>query len=280
MLISKLSAAEKTALGTRIRECLEEQGLTQEYLAAELNVDPRTVRNMLSGRSLTVPRVKRIGEIFETDVWAVLRRSEDGADGAGSETAVIEEFGGYPRHSVERYEGEYIAVRHSLGENPNLHCSFYSLEWDAGKQALHFEESNKFIGQGKRPRDYSQGGHVHISPDIGLLHLMTCWRGAIRLITLSKMRLTSGIMYGALLTQSDQKFGFMPATTPIVFQKLDRSQPDTVPDSSGPVQPNHDAYQIWAEELATAEHDYVIAQRSLSNSGADGVVRIGGRAGG
>lgn len=262
MLISRLSEQEKSLIGLKIREGLEVKGLTQDYLAAVLNVDPRTVRNILCGKSLTVPRLNAISEAlgieFETPT------SETNNTGL--------DFGGYPKHSVEKYIGNYVAVRHSLGSNPNLHCSFYSFDWDNDKGALHFNEENKFIGSNDRLRDFSQGGSIYISPDIGLLHLMTSWRGAVRLITLSKLRMNSNMMYGAVLTQSDQRFGFMPALSPVAFKKIESDDERHVPERSGPIKYQTETHDFWSEYLQTAETEYICIQSQASNAKIDGDV--------
>jgi transcriptional regulator with XRE-family HTH domain len=268
MLVSKLTDKEKECIGTKIREGLEAKGLTQDYLAALLGVDPRTIRNMLSGKSLTVPRLNQIGSDLEINFDTL----------ETSEKKLEVDCGGYPKHSIEKYLGNYVAIRHSLDASPNLHCSFYTFDWHEEKQAIRFSEENKFIGSNDRPRNYSQGGLVHISPDIGLLHLMTSWRGAVRLITLSKLRLDSQMMYGALLTQSDQRFGFMPAMTPIAFRKIEDAQHDHVPEVSGPIKYQTEMHSYWKKYLDTAEQDYVSVQSKANYPAPDSpIVKLDAR---
>lgn len=265
MSISKLSPEAKALIGQAIRDAIEEQAISQEAVAAALNVDPRTVRAMLAGRSLTVPRLKELSLLLEKDFMALVR-----AHSGEASTSLA--HGGYLRHQIEDYEGDYVAVRHSLSDNPNFHCSFYSLKWNEAKQALHFQEENRFLTDSQRVRDYSQGGHVYISQAIGLFHLLTAYKGAIRLITLSKMRFSSRSMYGGLLTQSDQKFGYMPAMTPIVFRKIDGEGQTHIPEDCGPIQPSDASYEHWREELDIAELDYVSMQRSVPRGPLDGTV--------
>lgn len=270
MLISELTQTQREELGRVIRARMEYEGFKQAYVAAVLDINERVLRNILAGRSLNEPRIRKLSELLKEDLVARVVAPDTPS---APKDDHIKTFGGYPRHAVERYFGDYIAVRHGLGENPNLHCSYFSFDWDAEKQAMHFAEDNRFLGSGARVRDYSQGGYVHISPDIGLLHLMTCWRGAVRLITLSKLRLNSGMMHGALLTQSDRKLGFMPATTPIVFRKIDDGEEIEGLPECGPIQPAHPQYATWLEELDVVEADYVIAKSGQSFGSGD-VVRL------
>lgn len=250
MLISRLNDEQKEAIGETLRGWLEEDAVTQYALATELKVNSRTVRNMLAGRSLTRPRLEKACAFLGRELKQLMAVEVPTPD-------MPMQYGGYPRHSVERYFGSYAAVRHSLDRNPNLHRSYFSFDWHEERQAMRFLEHNKFVSREDRLLDYSQAGFVHISADIGLLHLMTCWRGAVRLITLSKLRLNSGMMYGAVLTQADQKFGYMPATTPIVFKKLDDRE--SLHPEAGQVTPSDVSYEDWQVKLSVAEYEYVIA---------------------
>ena len=280
MLISKLTDAQRAEIGLAIRERLEEKGLTQYYLASVIEKDERTVRNILAGKSLSIARLRRIGEVLERDFLAPFDSE------AGPTQAQIEErtklYGAYTREAVEPYLGQYVAIRHALGTNPNLHASFYSFDWDPSKGAMHFQEENRFVDPGRGARDYSQGGHVHISHDIGLWHIMTCWRGAVRLITVSKPRMMdSGKMYGAQLTQTPQGNSFLPAMTPIVFARTDATEAEVLPEASGPISPSDPEYAHWVPALRRAEQDFVMMKSSSVFPASDErVVRLNPSAGG
>ena len=59
------------------------------------------------------------------------------------------------------------------------------IEW-AEDEGLIFREHSQFL-VGRRQVDNSQGGRVHISQTTGLMQLVTCVEGSVRLITLTKM---------------------------------------------------------------------------------------------
>ena len=244
-------------MGTRLREGLEVLAITQDALAAHLDCDPRTVRNMLAGRSLSIPRLKSACEFLGIAFTEIERIAE--AHGAGEANVAAQNFGGYSRGSVERMMKPYVAVRHSFGNAPTLHVFRIILEWDDEKQAMRFRDNNRFLGSDGEERDYSQSGYVHISPDIGLLHLVTQYVGAVRLITLSKPRLSSGILYGTLLTQADHAVGFQPAVSPVVFVPEDTLTPGkNLPEHVGPIAADHFSFGYWNSHLATARAEFAL----------------------
>lgn len=260
MLISQLSQDGRQRVGKRIRDEMEEKGVTQECAAAELKVDPRTIRNILAGKSLTPQRVKCLCKFLDFDLSELERVAKSETN--GGPTASKLDHGGYPFHSVEKFIGDYDVLRHSLSTPGDLHQSSFTMRWCDDRDALTFAEYQEFFNADQRRRDFSQGGVVHISSDIGLLHLLTSWRGAVRLITLTRLRLPSQMMYGAILTQADQNIGYKPALSPIVFYKRDGGEDAEPVAAVGPVTPKHPHYDAWLEDLRLAEREYVIARRT------------------
>lgn len=254
MLISKLNEKQRELIGTYLRERMELHAMTQDKAAGFLDIDPRTLRKVLLGDSLTVPRLQKLAELLDFDLEDLERLTSSSPHEIPQESL---EFGGYPFHSVERYIGDYIMVRHSLGEDDNLHCSLLQIEWSVDRGALSYKEIDKFTSDRGRPRDYSQTGMVFVSADIGLFHFMTKWRGALRLITASKLRPNTNMMYGLVLTQADQRFGYIPATSPIIIHKVDEtSHPDEF--ESGPISSDHPKYNEWLEALRDTQDEIII----------------------
>ena len=259
MLISQLSEDARLRIGKRLREALELSDVTQDCAAAELKVDPRTIRNMLAGKSLKLARIKDFCKFLDVEFSEIEKAARDDPQVSDNKSL---DYGGYTFSSVERYIGEYISIRSSLDDNNKLYCSSFSLTWSTERGGLFFSEYGQFPSQNSENRSYNQGGIVHISPDIGLLHLLTSWRGAVRLITLSRLRFRSQRMFGAILTQADQRVGFVPAISPIVFQKLRDDDAAVKELQVGPISETHPMYPKWCDALRIAERDYIIACNS------------------
>ena len=111
------------------------------------------------------------------------------------------EYGEYPRGPYRRYEGGYFAYRRSFNSLARLMRTCVEMEW-AEDEGLIFHEHSQFQ-VGRRQVDNSQSGRIHISQTTGLMHLVTCVEGSVRLITLTKMMGGVEVMRGAVLTQME-----------------------------------------------------------------------------
>jgi hypothetical protein len=128
--------------------------------------------------------------------------------------------------------------------------------WSEKKRCLEFVEEHKYVSSAGRPVDFSQKGEIYISNDIGLLHLLTSERGAMRLITLSKLRRDDNILQGVVLTQLRNGHHYSPAVSPIYLQKADailsRSE---VASLIGPVPPTDELYPTVAAYIEEVERE-------------------------
>ncbi|HVZ14168.1 MAG TPA: hypothetical protein VG894_06885, partial [Bauldia sp.] len=102
----------------------------------------------------------------------------------------------------------------------NCVCTLMSIFWSDVGNALAFQHKNRFVGAAGTPVDHSQAGIVHMSPMIGLVHLVTVTKGAVRLVTLHRMRFPDTRMYGVVLTQSDEKLYWKPAVSAVVVERI------------------------------------------------------------
>ena len=132
----------------------------------------------------------------------------------------------------------------------------FEISWSEEKRCLEFYEDQKYISSAGRPVDNSQQGDIFINNDIGLLHLVTSDFGAIRLVTLSKLRRSDDILEGVVLTQLRNSHYYSPAVSPIYLQKAEgvvsRSE---VASSIGPIAPTDELYRTVAAYIEEVERE-------------------------
>jgi hypothetical protein len=145
------------------------------------------------------------------------------------------------------------------------------------KRCLEFYEEQKYTSSAGRPVNFGQQGDIYINNDIGLLHLVTSDRGAVRLITLSKLRRTDDILEGIVLTQLRNSHYYSPAVSPIYLQKADgvvsRSE---VISLTGPIAPTDELYRTVAAYIEEVERE--VAYFPPTSSLDPKVTRISSRA--
>jgi hypothetical protein len=244
---SKLAPAREQ-LGRKIDHARRKIGMTIEGLAGRAGYDERTIRNVMAGRPTRVVTLLNICNAVGIAVDEEEERSIE---------ISREEYGGYTKEQYQDYLGFYYAYRRSFSFPRMLLRTIFKIEWDKEAHCLAFAETHKYespaIG---RTMDFSQKGHVYISPTVNLLHLLTHTRGALRLITLTKLRLDDLTMQGIVLTQARRTFYFQPSVSPIFFQQTDRScRIEELATHVGPIRPGEADYEQVFEFLAEVERN-------------------------
>jgi len=169
------------------------------------------------------------------------------------ERAMPVRFGGYTRDQVEHYMGRYHSIRRSVTHPENFLGSLVDIFWDDELRGARFTESNKFVASDGRKMDFSQSGTVHISAQIGLVHLLTARFGALRLITLTRLQLADPVMYGAILTQVPEAGSYLPAKSTIHFRKLDEEGEERAKGLLGPIDVHNPLYLEVRRDLDVAD---------------------------
>jgi hypothetical protein len=176
-----------------------------------------------------------------------------------------EAHGGYTLKHFDDYVGLYHVYRRSFTFPNNLVRSLYEIKWSDERSCLVFTENQRYrSSEGNRTQDYSQEGEVFISNTIGLLHLLTKEEGALRLITLTKLRLDDMSLQGIVLTQAQGPFYYQPSASPIFFRKLNGD--DEAKKKVGPLRPADEDYDDIHLALAEIEKNI-------------GIFALGGRPG-
>ena len=169
-----------------------------------------------------------------------------------------EACGAYTRGFAEPYVGLFGACRRSFHRPDALLRTLFELAWSDEMGCLTFREHQRYK-LGERLLDNSQSGLVHISPVTDLVHLVTMDRGAVRLVTLTKMRLSEQVMRGAVLTQSERLMFFRPAVSAVVLRKLSAPRLDEAALALvGPIEPGHPDHAAAVAELELVEREAVL----------------------
>ena len=241
----------------RIKAAMDAKGWTQAKLADEAGYDERTIRNVLSGQSVRRRTLVHVCQAVGVDL-----RSD-----ADNEVAA-EIYGGYARRAVDEYIGRYLVVRRSFSVPGNLVGSLFAIEWDFALSRLAFWETQKLVSGKGRPVDHSQGGGLYISPTTGMVHFLTIIKGALRLVTVTRLRQQDQSMRGAVLTQAEHTMYYQPSASPIFFRKLPDEEagteaPPLPPLPLGAITPGHADYRALEAELAEVETEIVCFARGL-----------------
>lgn len=268
-MASLISEAQREAFVRRVRLVMAKEGLTRDALAEKAGLKERTLGNLLAGEVVRDTTVAKVARVLGIDVDALFEVGEPGApksdDGRAAAT-----YGGYLLSAYETYIGTYVAYRWVFADRPEIARSVYEFDWDDELHRLRFFELQRFAGANARAVSSSHAGGIHISPHTGLMHLLTTYQGALRLVTLSKFRLGDNRLRGIILTQSDRDLYFQPAVSAIYLEKLAGKRKNAELEKLvGPLKPTDSAYAPAAAELAQ------IAQSAVYFAGVRGGMPAG-----
>lgn len=238
----------RIARAAKIKEALAQKSWTQERLAKESGMDVRSVRNVLSAKSVQNQTILDICEAL--NIPAEL-------DAPQAEIELSDPYyGSYTRPAYKHYEGYYFAYRRSFTYPGVFLRSLFEIAWDdQAEDALAFKEHQSYVSQENRQVDHSQSGHIHISSTTDLVHLVTIQDGALRLVTLTKMRGSSTKMRGAVFTQTERSAFHQPALSPIFLEKIGRPDLEADIKKVGLVSLGDEGYDYIEKEIAHVERD-------------------------
>jgi hypothetical protein len=127
---------------------------------------------------------------------------------------------------------------------------------------MTFDEQQVFAGRSGAIQDFSQHGSIYASPTTGLIHFLTIYRGAIRLITLTKLRPDDRSMHGVVLSSTDRNFGFQPCVSAILFKRLpNETEIESAKTNIGPLASDHPDFAAYDLELKHVENEVVFFAR-------------------
>ena len=262
-MASLMTDAQRQAFVRRVRLEMAKTGLTREGLADRAACKERTLGNLLAGQPVRDATVAKIARVLGIDLEDIIAPGPPVLNpqpgNGGSERRAGADYGGYLLSAYENYIGTYFAVRRVFSGRNELVRSVYEIDWDEELSRLRFFELQRFRGTSDRPVSSSHAGGIHISPHTGLIHLLTTYQGALRLVTLTKFRLGDNRLRGAILTQRDRDVFFQPAVSPIYLEKIEvRKKNSELERSIGPFGPTDPGFRAAHEELSAIERDTVM----------------------
>jgi lambda repressor-like predicted transcriptional regulator len=230
----------------KIENALLNKSWTRAHLATKSGHDVRTIRTVLAG-------LEPVRDQTIVDVCQALGIDPELSEPTDPEIQVAEPwYGSYARDPYRSYEGVYFAYRRSFTYPDVFVRSVYEIKWHEDDWIFVFQEHQSYLANNKRKIDHSQAGEVYISQYTDLIHLVTVATGAVRTVTLRKMR--DGIMRGCLLTQSDRETYFQPCVSGIFLEKALGFDPASIHDGMvGPIRSDHPDYERISEEMGTVE---------------------------
>lgn len=250
-MASLMTEAQRLAFVRRVRLEMARASLTREALAERADCKERTLGNLLAGQRVRDATVAKVARVLGIDIADLIDAPEGPAAGRTDDGRAGPEYGGYLLEAHEAYLGTYVAYRHVFSDRPELFRSVFEIDWDDELFRLRFFELQRFRGSDRQDVTSSHAGGIYISPHTGLLHLLTTFQGALRLVTLNKFRLGDTRLRGVILTQSHRDVYFQPAVSPIYLEKLEgRHKTAQLERLVGPVGPKDAAYAAAQGELA------------------------------
>ncbi|MHC2086612.1 helix-turn-helix domain-containing protein [Methylobacterium sp. CM6244] len=245
-------------LGERIGAARKSKALTLVQLANRAKLDEKTVRTAIDGGHVRLDSLHKICKALELDI----EEEEDTVDIAD------DRFGAYNLEHYEEHVGHFYSYRRSFTYPTNILRSVFEITWsdDKGNEGFKFREVQKYHSKtSKKKIDFSQSGDVYISHKTGMIQLLTSNKGALRLITLTK--LTDDVMSGIVLTQAEQRLFHQPSTSAIFLQKIaDVLTEEDLSQSVGSLTPSDDGYDTASEILLEIERN--IGVFALTPTGA------------
>lgn len=259
-MASLMTAAQREAFVRRVRIEMAKTGLTREVLAERAACKERTLGNLLAGQTVRDATVAKIARVLGIDIEAAIGAKPAGSStGSAADGRAGEEYGGYNLSTYESYLGTYVAVRRVFSNTSELFRSVYEIDWDEELGRLRFFELQRFRGANNRTVSSSHAGGIYISPHTGMVHMLTTFQGALRLVTLAKFGIGDTRLRGVILTQSDREHFFQPATSAIFLDRLAvRAKNSELERLVGPFGPADPSYKGAAEELSRIEISAVI----------------------
>lgn len=237
-------------IGRAVQKKRKSLGWTQQKLATESGHNEKDIRKLERGESIKSIPIINICQALKLEIDTNLLS-------APHDIAVADaKYGAYSRSHYDNVVGPYFAYRRSLTVPENFLRTMFEITWSSDSRCLTFFETHNYTSASGKPVDFSQQGEIYINNNMGLLHLMTCSEGAIRLITLSKLRTHNNLLAGIVLTQLRSTLYYSPAVSPIYLQKIDgMTDRDANLAMVGPISPVHEAYSTVAMNIRDIEEE-------------------------
>jgi hypothetical protein len=228
------SQAKRVAIADKIQHFLDGSGRTRKDLEdPTFRLSKSTIEKFFQGR---------FSEKTLTKIEAILQTTfvSQAAPVVNQEQA-SRLLGGYTLQTVDRLQGNYLAVRPLFSKARSLNAYMIRIAWDRSSPGLIFEEHDR------RDHKHTQVGSIHIPFGAPFMNLVSMGLGSVRLIILSLPE-RDGLSKGIITTLSNPKGAILiPATSPIFLRRLaEDEQPEL-----GYISPENPAYLNYQNILET-----------------------------
>jgi transcriptional regulator with XRE-family HTH domain len=247
MAVDFTNPGSLVALGALIRKKRESIGWTQEKLANQAGYSDKIIRLIEHGARTKLQTLQNVCQALGLPVDTYELSDNKIADA---------KYGSYNLIHYIDHIGIYYGFRRGLSVQTNFLRTIYEIAWSEKKRCLEFFEDQRYMSSAGRMVDFSQHGDIYISNEEGLLHLLTSDKGALRLITLSRLRRDDNVLQGAVLTQLRNALHYSPAVSPIYLQKAEAlASRSEVASLIGPIPPTHELYSTVAACIEEVERE-------------------------
>lgn len=245
----------------RVERAMRAKGFTRQKLAERAGYDIRTIYKVINAEHV---RDKTIIDICRAlDIAPELELPPD------ENQIAPDAYGAYSHSAYRHYEGKYIGYRRSFSNLESFIRIPLEITWDHEDHCFKFSEFQRYTGLDNHDVDHSQSGIVYISSFTDTIHFLTVNQGAVRVVTLTKMKRNGQEkMRGIVLTQCERETYFQPATSAFYMKKITENPEDAEKYKAGPILRNDDEYAEISKEIASIEQDVVfMARPGLPNFG-------------
>jgi transcriptional regulator with XRE-family HTH domain len=245
-MTSERTIEERRRLGERIKAENLKRGLNLKTLSHDAKCSPKTLSKVFKGELVNEGIVQRICAVLQIRTDA--RKSSEVSD---------EDHGSYSLDSFSDYVGMFFAYRRGFTHSENFLRSAFNIRWDHAEGYLVFSEYQKYFSKkSDEPVDNSQVGEIYFSHEIGLVHFLTKHKGAIRLITVSKLQngdVANSRMSGIVLTQERHEIYHQPTSAAIFFEKAEKIPLEKFQTSAGVIEPADSRYEEIKSKIENVE---------------------------
>lgn len=227
---------------TLVLKMREELNLTQEELASQAKVSEKTIRNLEAG--------KRVRDSTYRRICAALGVPVETVSAALPPRSLSFDAGSYTEEGIRDYIGTYRVVRFDFLERDTIVVSEASIYWNDPLGVCSYCE--------KTPHDSFHEGVLYTSAVIGLFHIIAVNRGAVRMLTLSRLNPIARSMRGQMLSQMSSADHYVPCSTPIVLQKTsDESAEPMELSESDQIDSSFSEYAELCDLLRSTERNFL-----------------------
>lgn len=212
-----------------IRVEMAHRGHTRKTLADASACKDRAIGKLLAGEPVHNNTIAKVARVLGLDIANYRRASGEPTlvspppEPIGRRDAE-DLYGGYSEHEVSEFFGTFIGYRRVFSDERRLHRSAFEFRWSDTKRRLEFFESQRYSPSPGKWLTSSHAGGVYISRRTRLVHRVTRFQGAVRLMTLHLPRIGEGLFRGVVLTQSERPLFYIPSVSAIFLQKLDEAK--------------------------------------------------------